>query len=137
MLYFDFWNFSFSVFFRSSIGFRVFNKKTLTDLRNFHFILFVFRTNYGKYSLGLAAKIMKKNFFPVFLAFLLFTASLALVLNISVTTKRGSNYIVTKIELPLYLKLLNFFDRHFNYKLLVKQIIGHLKTPEEKVFRLF
>ena len=80
---------------------------------------------------------MKKIFSPVLLAFLLLTASLLLVLNISVTTKKGNNYIVTKIKLPLYLKLLGFFDRHFNYKLLVKQITGHLKTPEEKVFRLF
>ena len=80
---------------------------------------------------------MKKIFSPLFLAFLLLTASLVLVLNISVTTKKGNDYIVTKIELPLYLKLLNFFDRHFNYKLLVKQITGNMKTPEEKVFRLF
>tara|TARA_Y100001960_G_scaffold327336_1_gene413493 strand:- start:1464 stop:2000 length:537 start_codon:yes stop_codon:yes gene_type:complete len=80
---------------------------------------------------------MKKKFSRVLLAFLLLTTSLALVLNINVTTKKGNSYIVTKIELPLYLKLLGFFDRHFNYKLLVKQIAGHLRTPEKKVFRLF
>ena len=80
---------------------------------------------------------MRKIFSPVFLAFLLLTSSLALFLNTSVTTKKGNNYIITKTELPLYLKLLGFFDRHFNYQLLVKQIAGHLKTPEEKVFKLF
>lgn len=58
-------------------------------------------------------------------------------LNINVTTNHGRDFVVTRSELPLYLKLLGFFDRHFNYKLLVKQVVGHLETPEEKVFRLF
>ncbi len=62
---------------------------------------------------------------------------MVLVLNTSVTTKKCNHYIVKKIELPLYLKLLGILDRHFNYKLLVKRITGHLETLDEKVFRLF
>jgi len=58
-------------------------------------------------------------------------------LNIKVITKQGVNYHVSEIELPLYLKVLNFYDRHFNYKWLAKRITNNLETKEEKVFRLF
>ena len=54
-----------------------------------------------------------------------------------VTTGQGINYKVSRIELPLYLKLLNFYDRHFNYKWLTNRITGHLNTKEEKIFKLF
>ena len=78
---------------------------------------------------------MKK--IQIFLIVFLLIGSLFLFLNISVTTNKGRDFIVTRSELPLYLKLLGFYDRHFNYKWLVKQITGHLDTREEKVFRLF
>ena len=78
---------------------------------------------------------MKK--IQIFLIVFLLIGSLFLLLNISVTTNKGRDFIVTRSELPLYLKLLGFYDRHFNYKWLVKQITGHLDTREEKVFRLF
>ena len=78
---------------------------------------------------------MKK--IQIFLIVFLLIGSLFLFLNISVTTNKGKDFIVTRSELPLYLKLLGFYDRHFNYKWLVKQITGHLDTREEKVFRLF
>jgi hypothetical protein len=77
-----------------------------------------------------------KNKIRVFLIILLLLGSLFLFLNISVTTNKGKDFVVTRSELPLYLKLLGFYDRHFNYKWLVKQITGHLDTHEEKVFRL-
>jgi len=54
-----------------------------------------------------------------------------------VTTSQGINYEVSQIEIPLYLKILNFFDRHFNYKWLAQRVTGDLKTKEEKIFRLF
>lgn len=60
-----------------------------------------------------------------------------MVLNIKVTTKQGVNFHVSEIELPLYLKILNFYDRHFNYKWLAERITKRLETKEEKVFRLF
>jgi hypothetical protein len=49
----------------------------------------------------------------------------------------GVDFKVSIIELPLYIKVFNFYDRHFNYKQLVKRIVGQLETKEEKVFRLF
>ena len=63
--------------------------------------------------------------------------SVGTILNITVTTKQGVNYHVSEIELPLYLKVLNFYDRHFNYKWLANSITKDLKTKEEMVFRLF
>lgn len=68
---------------------------------------------------------------------LLLTLAIGAVLNINVTTSQGINYRVSKIELPLYLKVLNFFDRHFNYMWLAKRITQNLDTKEEKVFKLF
>lgn len=50
---------------------------------------------------------------------------------------QGVDYKVSRITLPLYLKVLNFYDRHYNYKWLAKQITGHLDTKEDKILRLF
>ncbi len=43
------------------------------------------------------------------------------------TTKKttrfiGINYKVTEYEIPIYLKIIDFYDRHYNYKYLVKNI---------------
>lgn len=59
------------------------------------------------------------------------------LLNIKVTTYRGIDYQVDTIEIPLYLKILDFYDRHYNYKELVKRINKDAKTDKERVMRLF
>ena len=79
---------------------------------------------------------MKNKIFTLSIILIL-TLILGALLNITVTTKQGINYHVKEVELPLYLKLLNFYDRHFNYKWLVQHITNDLETKEEKVFRLF
>ena len=68
---------------------------------------------------------------------ILLILAIGAVLNIKVSTSQGINYRVSNIELPLYLKVLNFFDRHFNYMWLAKHITQNLDTKEEKVFKLF
>ncbi|MBT5631574.1 MAG: hypothetical protein HOJ13_02480 [Nitrospina sp.] len=68
---------------------------------------------------------------------LLLTLTVGAVLNIKLITKQGVNYHVSEIEIPLYLKVLNFYDRHFNYKWLVERLTKNQETKEEKVFRLF
>jgi hypothetical protein len=78
---------------------------------------------------------MKKNRLLYFVVFLIL--SLTVFINIKSTTSKGINYQVSEIEIPLYLKVLNFYDRHFNYQWLVRRVTGHLKTKEEKVFSLF
>jgi hypothetical protein len=77
---------------------------------------------------------MRKIIF-IFLLFL--TLTVGAVLNIKVITKQGVNFHVSEVEIPLYLKVLNFYNRHFNYKWLVERITSDLNTKEEKVFRLF
>ena len=79
---------------------------------------------------------MKNKIFTLSIILIL-TLILVALLNITVTTKQGINYHVKEVKLPLYLKLLNFYDRHFNYKWLVQHITNDLETKEEKVFRLF
>ena len=59
------------------------------------------------------------------------------ILNIKVTTQQGINYQWHTVNLPLYLKLLDFFDRHYNYKQLVKRITKDANSGEEKVIKLF
>ena len=59
------------------------------------------------------------------------------LLNVTVTTRQGVNFKVYTIKLPLYLKVLDFFDRHYNYRALVKRIVDKAKTEEEKVSRIF
>ncbi len=79
---------------------------------------------------------MKKRYLIPIIVFLLFLCLIAL-LNKKVTTKHGVDYKVSRITLPLYLKVLNFYYRHYNYKWLAKRITGHLDTKEDKILRLF
>jgi hypothetical protein len=79
---------------------------------------------------------MKKRYLIPTIIILLFLCSIAL-LNKKVTMLQGVDYKVSKITLPLYLKVLNFYYRHYNYKWLAKRITGHLDTKEDKILRLF
>jgi hypothetical protein len=79
---------------------------------------------------------MKKRYLIPTIVLLLFLCSIAL-LNKKVTMRQGVDGKLSIITLPLYLKVLNFCDRHYNYKWLAKQITGHLDTREDKILRLF
>jgi len=79
---------------------------------------------------------MKKRYLIPIIVFLLFLCLIAL-LNINVFTRQGTHYKVSRMTMPLYLKVLNFYNRHYNYKWLAKQITGHLDTREDKILRLF
>lgn len=59
------------------------------------------------------------------------------ILNIEVTTRQGVNFEWHSIKLPLYLKILDFYDRHYNYMLLVKKMTSDSKTEEQKVMKIF
>lgn len=61
----------------------------------------------------------------------------ALLLNLEVTTLQGVNYKVHAVKLPLYLKLLDFFDRHYNYGALAKKIVSGAKSDEDKAMKIF
>ena len=53
---------------------------------------------------------------------LMLLIGLLLFASMDATTQMGINGHVTEYKIPLYLKVLNFYDRHFNYRHLAKQI---------------
>jgi len=59
------------------------------------------------------------------------------MLNIKASTRQGINFQWHTLKIPLYLKVLNFIDRHYNYKELVKQITSGAKNDQEKVMVIF
>ena len=60
----------------------------------------------------------------------------AILLNLEVTTQQGVNYKVHAIKVPLYLKLLDFYDRHYNYEVLVKKITSGAVSDEDKAMKI-
>lgn len=80
--------------------------------------------------------IKNKLFIRVFL-FITILLSIAFILNLKVSYHQGINYEYKFIKIPLYLKIIDFFSRHYHYHELTKEIIRSCKTEEEKVFRLF
>lgn len=79
---------------------------------------------------------MKKIKIPIILIILVIVACL-FILNMKVTTRQGINYEVHTLRIPLYLKVLDFYDRHYNYKWLVHQITKGKTNGEEKVMAIF
>ena len=57
-------------------------------------------------------------------------------LNFEVTTLQGVNYKVHAVKMPLYLKILDFYDRHYNYKNLVNKIVDRNDTGAERAIKL-
>jgi hypothetical protein len=70
------------------------------------------------------------------LSIFILAVGISIFLNIKVTVRQGINYQWHIIRVPLYLKILDFYDRHFNYKELVKRIIRDSKNNSERVLRI-
>ena len=72
-------------------------------------------------------------------AILLFICIIVLgwVLNIETSTRQGINYQDRELKIPLYLKISNFLDRHYNYKWLVGRILDDQKEESKKAKALF
>lgn len=68
---------------------------------------------------------------------IIFLVGLLFLANIQVTTRRGVDYQECAIKMPLYLKILDFYDRHYNYILLTKSIIQGAKSEEVRVIKIF
>ncbi|HPM43368.1 MAG TPA: hypothetical protein PLV52_06020, partial [Candidatus Omnitrophota bacterium] len=79
---------------------------------------------------------MKKNLLRI-LVLALSIAFIYMFLNIDVTTRKGIDYNVSTIKIPLYLKALDFIDRHYNYVQLTKNIIDGSKDEQEKALRIY
>jgi len=78
---------------------------------------------------------MKKKVISILIVFLL-VFGLFRLLNVEVVTMQGINFKVSRIKIPLYLKILDFLDRHYNYKNLVTRITKNKHTEEEKVMAI-
>lgn len=79
---------------------------------------------------------MKKRLLKLFL-WVAGLIAIIVVLNTNVTTKQGINYEVRTLRIPLYLKILDFLDRHYNYVRLVELIADGAKADEERVMKIF
>lgn len=78
-----------------------------------------------------------KKYLTMILCVVVMTAVVFFVLNISVATRQGINYQWHTVKIPLYLKILDFFDRHYNYKELAKRITLNTKDDRVKAIRIF
>lgn len=79
---------------------------------------------------------MKRKLTKILLSVIV-VAGIFILLNLSVTTRQGIDHKVYSIKIPLYLKTLDFFDRYYNYRALVKRIVQGANNDEEKVMRIF
>lgn len=79
---------------------------------------------------------MKRKLSKILFLFLVLTG-IFILLNLSVTTRQGIDYKLNSIKIPLYLKTLDFFDRYYNFKELVKRIVKNTDSDEEKVMKIF
>jgi hypothetical protein len=64
-------------------------------------------------------------------------AGIIMILHIPLTTRQGINYEVRSIKIPLYLKVLDFYDRDFNYRQLARRIIQGRRSDTDKIMALF
>lgn len=64
-------------------------------------------------------------------------AGLLVVANASVTTKKGVNFEVTTHRLPLYVKTIEFLDRHAQYRQLADEITRGVVTDEGRILAVF
>lgn len=72
----------------------------------------------------------------VLIPIIVFTIIIALLLNVKVITKYGKDYIVYEKQIPLYLKITSFIDRHFQYNELVREITKGCSNKQEKVMAI-
>lgn len=59
------------------------------------------------------------------------------ILNLKTTYNQGINYEYKFVKIPLCLKIIDFFSRHYHYKDTVEEITKGVSSDEEKILRLF
>jgi len=73
---------------------------------------------------------MKKGKY-IILIILIFFLLFFFIANIKTTTLIGINHKVTEFQIPIYLKIINFYHRHYNYKYLVKEINKNIDNEKD------
>ena len=72
---------------------------------------------------------VKIVFLFLFILFLL----IFIIANKETTRSIGINYKLTEYKIPIYLKIFDFYHRHYNYKFLVKTINNNINIEEDIV----
>lgn len=78
-----------------------------------------------------------KRFIKIFFLIICLNAGLLIILNIPVTSQQGVNYVVKTIEMPLYIKIIEFFDRDYHYKELAEDVCRGCSGDKDRVLSLF
>ena len=73
-----------------------------------------------------------KKFIYILFSIILIILALALF-NKETTRKIGINYELFEYEIPIYLKIFDFYNRHYNYKYLAKKIINNSNDKQDVV----
>lgn len=71
------------------------------------------------------------------LIFFLILGIITVILNLPVTTKQGIDGIVRTFKIPLYIKIIEFLDRDYWYRILAEEITRGSVTDKEKVMAIF
>lgn len=61
---------------------------------------------------------------------------IVILLNLPVSYRQGVNFKVRNVRIPLYLKVVDFFDRHYNYENLTGKIISASDNKEQRAMKL-
>jgi len=65
------------------------------------------------------------------------TVFIIVAANFPVTTRQGIDYAVSARKIPLYIKLMQFFERDYYYRSLAKDITLHSANQKDKALKLF
>ena len=67
----------------------------------------------------------------IFLFVLILFLAIFFIANKETTRSIGINFKVTEYQIPIYLKILEFYNRHYNYKYIVKDINQNINNEED------
>jgi hypothetical protein len=68
---------------------------------------------------------------------LLVIGTLAALIFVHVPTKQGVNYEVRSYSMPLYIKMIEFLDRDYQYRRIVREIVSGKTSDGEKAVAIF
>ena len=71
----------------------------------------------------------KRKFIFIFVLILFVT--IFVIVNKEISRSIGINFKVTEYQIPIYLKILDFYNRHYNYKYLVKNINKNINNEKD------
>ena len=67
---------------------------------------------------------------------LIFFLTIFIIANKKTTRLIGINYQVTEYQIPVYLKILDFYTRHYNYKYLVNNINKNIDNEKDLILNI-